>query len=419
MKILSVTGGAALNGRVTIHGAKNSVLPVLAAAVLCRGPCVLQNCPQIEDVETSLAILRALGCRAERQGDRILLDTGALDSVLVPPEQARRMRSSILFLGALTARAGRACIALPGGCRLGARPIDLHLAALRAMGAEITEEAGGLVCHAERLHGARIRFPFPSVGATENALLAAVGSDGDVVLENVAAEPEIGDLIGFLQSAGASIEGVGTRTLCVHGGASLHGTQYTILPDRIETATYLCAAAACGGDVCLNRTRPQMLRPVLMALRTAGCRIEETEDTIRLVSDGKLTAPGNFVTAPYPGFPTDAQAPMMAALLRARGQTEFTESIFEDRFRHVEELCRLGARIAVNGMHATVCGTQRLYAAQLHAGDLRGGAALVIAAMQAEGNSRITGVKHIERGYDKLEENLRVLGAQIKTVDIS
>ena len=419
MQILSVTGGAPLYGSVSIHGAKNSVLPILAAAVLCQSPCVLHNCPQIEDVSAALEILEYLGCRTERQGGSIFVDARQMTACDIPPELAGRMRSSIVFLGALAARMGQARIALPGGCPLGARPIDLHLAALRAMGAEIAADGESVHCRAEKLHGVHIRLPFPSVGATENILLAATRCSGCMTVENAAMEPEITDLIGFLRSAGANIAGAGTAELTVHGGAPLHGTTYTVLPDRIETATYLCAAAACGGKLELRRTAGELLSPVITALRASGCKIEQRHNTLQIISDGRLNAPGKIVTAPYPGFPTDAQAPLMAALLRAKGESEFVETIFENRLRHTAQLRKMGARIVTDGQRAVVSGVERLYGAALQAQDLRAGAALVIAALSADGKSEISGVKHIKRGYDSLEENLKSLGADIKTVEIA
>ena len=291
--------------------------------------------------------------------------------------------------------------------------------ALEARGAETALDAGKITCRMKTSRPARITFPFPSVGATENAMLAAMGCRGTVVLENAAREPEIADLAGFLRSAGAEIRGIGSGTLTIEGGKPLHGTDYTILPDRIETATYLGAAAACGGDVTLRQTDGQTLLPVLDALRASGCTISERPGILRIRAEGRRTSPGRIVTRPYPGFPTDAQALMMAAVLRAEGETVFVETIFEDRLRHTAELRKMGAEICVKGNAALVCGVPVLHGATVQAGDLRGGAALVAAALSAEGNSQVLGVKHIKRGYDRLEENLKSLGAAIKTVEIS
>lgn len=418
MEYLSVTGGAPLYGTALIHGAKNSVLPIMAAAVVCCAPCVIHNCPDIADVACSIEILRHLGCDAQLTDGTLYIDARRLARCDVPLALAGRMRSSILFLGALLARMGCASIALPGGCPLGSRPIDLHLAAVCAMGAVVTDTAQCVACRAGRLHGATITLPFASVGATENAILAALGAREPVVIENAALEPEIGDLIGFLTCAGACISGRDTARLCISGGTPLHGAEYTVLPDRIETATYLCAAAACGGSVNLRGTRADTLVPVVDVLRTAGCEITAGEDSMQISRTGGLLAPERIVTAPYPAFPTDAQAPVMAALLRAAGTCEFVETVFEDRLRHTAQLRKMGAQIKTQPQRAWVRGTAQLHGARLLAEDLRGGAALVIAALSAEGKSEIFGVKHIKRGYANLEENMRALGAQIKYVEI-
>lgn len=418
MEVLSLVGGLPLAGVIPVHGAKNSVLPILAACTLCGGPCVLHNCPHIRDVEATLSILSHLGCWVGRSGEDLLVDAGPLTGCTVPYDLACRMRSSILFLGALAARKGQADIALPGGCPLGARPIDLHLMALRQMGAEMLLTKKGVTCRADRLKGAHITLPFPSVGATENALLAAVAADGQVRISGAALEPEITDLIGFLTAAGAEITGAGTSELTIIGGRSLHGTEYTVMPDRIETATYLCAAAACGGDVTVTNTAPETLLPVLEVLERAGCAILQGTDTIRLCAQERLYAPGEIITGPYPAFPTDAQALVMAALLRAEGETVFRETIFENRLHHVYQLQKLGADIRISGQNALVRGVGQLHGADLTAGDLRGGAAMAAAALSAEGKSAIFGVKHIKRGYDNLDGKLQRLGAQINYVEI-
>ncbi len=417
MQILSVCGGKPLEGCVPVSGAKNSVLPILAACTLCRGTCVLHNCPNISDVDDTLEILQSLGCRTARSGAALTVDAGGLTGWKIAPGYAGRLRSSVLFLGALLARTGQAQIALPGGCPLGKRPVDLHMMALQALGAQVWTDGTFLRCRAEQLTGGTIRLPFPSVGATENALLAAIGCAGRVRIENAAREPEIGDLVRFLRSAGAQIaqqDGV----LEIDGGTTLHGTTFTVMPDRIETATYLCAAAACGGDVTLERTDGKTLLPVLDILEKSGCTITRSGDSLRLCSSGDLRAPERIATAPYPGFPTDAQAIMMAALLRARGRTVFEETVFEDRFRHVAQLRRMGAAVFSAGRTATLTGVSKLHGAEVGAEDLRGGAALVIAALMAKGKSSVFGVKHIKRGYDNLDGKLQILGADIKYVEI-
>lgn len=418
MEVFSVTGGVPLCGEISIHGAKNSVLPILAAATLCCTPCVLHNCPQIEDVLHTTEILRRLGCKVRCAGGTIQIDPRGMQNREIPGDLAGKMRSSVVFLGAILTRFGQARIPMPGGCPLGARPIDLHLRALRRMGAEIEQQDGLLLCRAEQLHGCTVELPFPSVGATENAILAALGCPETVTVCNAAREPEITDLIRFLQSAGAEIEGADTSRIRIRGGAKLYGTTYTIMPDRIETATYLCAAAACGGDVVLKHCRPEHLAAVLEVLRESGCRIRQSRDAVALSGSGELTAPEEIVTRPYPGFPTDAQAPMMAAMLRAKGVSRWTETIFEDRYHHVRELRKLGAGIELCGRCAQVCGGSSLHGARMKAEDLRGGAALVIGALSAQGESRIYGIEHLRRGYERLEENLLQLGANIKRLEL-
>ena len=418
MPALLVSKSPPLHGELTVHGAKNSVLPILAATLLCRTPCVLHNCPDILDVTHALAMLRSLGCTYERCGASIYIDTRGCTGGRIPPELAGAMRASGLFLGALLARTGEAELSLPGGCPIGERPMDYHLQAFRALGAEVSQTQQTVCCKASRLTGAKLRLPGPSVGATENAMLAAAGADGLTVIENAACEPEIGDLAGFLTACGARIAGAGTRRVSVEGGRRLTGATYTILPDRIETATFLCACAACGGELTLRRTDARLAEPVLGSLAESGCRISCTHDTIRICRDGPLTACRPVVSRPYPGFPTDAMPVLLAAQLRAGGQTAFTETIFENRFGYVRELGKLGARLRQDENTVRLRGTPQLHAAQLFAEDLRGGAALVLAAMQAEGESAIFGVKHIERGYDTLETALRSAGARLKTVEI-
>ena len=384
MPALLVSKSPPLSGEVTIHGAKNSVLPILAATLLCRTPCVLHNCPDILDVTHTRAILHSLGCASERRGASVYIDPRSCAGHSIPPELAASMRASSLFLGALLARQGEASLSLPGGCPIGARPVDYHLLAFRALGAEVTEMDDTIHCRARRLTGAKITLPGPSVGATENAMLAAVGAEGVTVIENAACEPEIVDLAGFLTACGAKIAGAGTGRVTVKGGQPLTGATYTILPDRIETATFLCACAACGGTLTLRRTAPRLAEPILNSLTESGCRFSCTHDTIQISRDGPLIACRPVISKPYPGFP----------------------------------LKKLGAQLRQDENTVHLRGAPQLYAAQLFAEDLRGGAALVLAAMQAEGESTIFGVKHIERGYDTLEAALQSVGARLKTVEI-
>lgn len=418
MKKLLIEGPARLSGTVRIHGAKNSILPVLVACCLCSSPCVLHNCPDIEDVRTALQILETLGCKTKREGSTLLIDPAGFCRWKIEKRLAGKMRSSILFLGPLLARFERAELALPGGCPLGDRPIDLHVKALSKLGARFCFEGGEISAGWPDRRGGRIELPIPSVGATENILLACALGTQEVTIKGAAREPEITDLIGFLRAAGADISGAGTGELTIRGVSKLHGATYTILPDRIETATFLCMAAGCGGEVELQRCDGRLLRPVIEALRAAGCEIESEASRIFLRSSGALFSVPPVTTAPYPGFPTDAQAVLMAAVLKAKGESVFHETIFERRFLHVPELRKLGADITLCDQAALVRGVSELHGAKLHAEDLRGAAALVAAALTAEGESELTGLAHLMRGYCGLEENLKNLGAAIKSVDI-
>ena len=413
MEVLSVTGGSQLRGTVDLHGAKNSVLPILTATLLCGGPCVLHNCPDITDVRITLEILESLGCLWQRDGDTVSVDASGLRGSQVPGTLACCLRSSVLFAGALLARMGCAGVPMPGGCPLGKRPVDLHLAGFEKMGASVSVEDCVIRCRCKALRPAKIRLPYPSVGATENLLLAAMGCPGEVELCGAAREPEIEDLANFLNCCGAKIEGAGSSSIRICGGKPLHGTEYTVMPDRMEAATYLCACAGCGGDLRLRRGNLKTILPLAELLGQCGCRMSGDAEEIRIRSSGRLHMEGSVETAPYPGFPTDAQAVLMAALLRAEGTLRIRETVFEDRFRHVPELRKLGAQIELDGQTAQLRGVSKLRGAGLCAGDLRGAAALVIGALQCPEKSVITGVKHLKRGYDNLEKNLQTLGAEI------
>lgn len=418
MPVLLVSGSAPLSGEIRIHGAKNSILPILAATLLCTTPCVLHNCPDILDVTHTLAILRGLGCRWERQADTLYIDPRGCVQSDIPPELAGSMRASSLFLGALLARRGEAGLSMPGGCPIGKRPLDYHLHAFRALGADVRSDAQSIRCRATTLTGTNLRLPGVSVGATENAILAALGAQGITQIEPAAREPEVCDLAGFLRACGAKITGDGTSRIVIEGGHPLHGAEYSILPDRIETATCLCACAACGGALTLRQTAPGLVVPVLAALAKSGCTLSCGRDTIRIRRKEVLRACPPVCSAPYPGFPTDAMPLLLAAQLRAQGETAFTETIFENRFHHALQMQKLGARLQKDGATLRLRGTKRLHPATLYAQDLRGGAALVLAAMQAEGESTIFGVKHIQRGYDKLASTLQSVGVRLKTVEI-
>ena len=412
MEAYHISGCRPLRGEIAIHGAKNSVLPILAATVAVSGRCTLTNCPAISDVETALEILRHLGCEAERCGATVTVDSTGASRFDIPCCLMRRMRAAVIFLGALLARFGKAVITLPGGCVLGARPIDLHLAGLRRMGAQIEERGEQIICELPAPAPCTIALGFPSVGATENLLLAALRCDGETVLCNAAKEPEIGDLAGFLRACGADVrddDGI----LRVRGGKLLHGCTYPVMPDRMEAATYLIAAAATRGEVLLTGLCPAHLTAVTDVLRQAGCELAVEDRSIALRAP-RLYAVSPIRTAPYPGFPTDAQAPMMAAMAVAEGVSAFEETIFENRLRHVPALQKMGAHILAGETHAVVTGVPALYGAEVEATDLRGGAAMVIGALCAQGESKITGIAHIERGYSDFVPLLQGCGAAIE-----
>lgn len=417
MSYLRIQGGRPLSGHLTVQRAKNSVLPVLAATLLAGGECRIADCPRLSDVETAAEILRHLGCQAQWDGNDLLVDTACVTRWDIPEGLMRKMRSSVIFLGAILTRCGRAELSYPGGCELGPRPIDLHLTALRTLGAEISEIGGSLLCRAERLRGGDILLTLPSVGATENAILAACGAEGTTIISNAAREPEIVDLQDFLQKLGADVHGAGTSTITVLGGGVRHGCVHRCIGDRIAAATYLCAAAAAGGQVTLRGVDYRHLATVTTALGQAGCRLQCTEDSITLESDGRLRAIPPVRTSPYPGFPTDAQAILMAALLRCRGAAVFEENLFSSRYRHVDELARMGADIRVSGRTAVVLGVERLHGAVVRCTDLRGGAALCAAALAAEGETSISDITHIDRGYQSIEDDLAALGADIRRVE--
>ncbi len=413
MSAFFVEGGHRLEGEIRVHGAKNSVLPILAAAILVPGVSVIQNCPDLSDVAASLEILRHLGCRAERAGDTITVDAGTLTRSDVPDDLMREMRSSVIFLGAVLGRTGEAAMSYPGGCELGPRPIDLHLAALRSLGAGIEEETGRLRCSGA-LTGCDITLALPSVGATENAMLAAVTASGTTTITNAAREPEIVDLQRFLCTMGADIRGAGSSVITVRGGTPLHGGTYAVMGDRIVACTYLAAAAAAGGEITVKGCDYRHLSTVTAVLAEGGCVLRSGPDRIDLKCSAPLRAVRPIRTAPYPGFPTDAQALLMAAFARSTGATVFVENIFESRYRHVDELIRMGADIKVEGRVAVVCGVSALHGAAVRSHDLRGGAALVVAALGAEGKSEITDLHHIDRGYQDLDKALSSLGATIR-----
>lgn len=414
MDCYRIIGENRLCGQVCLHGAKNSALPILAAAILSDQASVIHNCPDLTDVKAACDILEYIGCAVWRHGECVTVDPSGICRGDIPDNLMREMRSSIIFLGALAARLGKTCVSFPGGCELGARPIDLHLFGLRKLGLVIKEEYGLLECTAPgRLKGTKIVLSFPSVGATENILLASVLAQGTTTITNAAREPEIIDLANYLNACGASVCGAGSDTIVVQGVNALHGAEHSVIPDRIVAATYLAAAAATQGEVLVQNCAPQHLESILPVFEHAGCVISCKDESIYLRADAPLKAVPVIRTLPYPGFPTDAQAPLMAMLCLAQGTSMIVENIFENRFKHVPELLKMGADIQVEGRVAVVQGVRRLHSARLYASDLRAGAALVVAALSAQGESEIYGLSHVDRGYENLDRTFQNLGARM------
>jgi len=418
MDKLLIRGGRRLEGEVAISGAKNAALPELCAALLTAEPVTLSNVPRLQDVSTTLKLLRNMGAKAERseaQPDVVSLDAGEVTSPEAPYDLVKTMRASILALGPLLARFGEATVSLPGGCAIGSRPVDQHIKGLQAMGADIRVEHGYILAKAKRLKGARITTDMVTVTGTENLLMAATLAEGETVLENAAQEPEIPDLAELLIAMGARIEGHGTSRIRVQGVDKLHGASHRIVPDRIETGTFLCAVAAAGGDVLLRDARADHLDAVIDKLREAGVAIEAGEGWIRVRGQGRPKAV-SFRTSEYPAFPTDMQAQFMALNCIAEGASKVTETIFENRFMHVNELVRLGANIVVDGHTAVVQGVEKLSGAIVMATDLRASASLVIAGLVASGETVVDRIYHLDRGYDRMEAKLRGIGADIERI---
>ena len=418
MQKLVIEGGIPLEGEIFLHGAKNSALPILAGTLLCDGETTLENCPRLTDVFAACRILTHLGCRCMIQEHTVTVQVRDLRSDTIPEALMQEMRSSIIFLGAVLGRSGSCHLSYPGGCELGPRPIDMHLDALRQMGAHFSVHGGQLDCTApEGLHGAAIHLPFPSVGATENVMLAAVLAEGRTVLHNAAREPEICDLAAFLRTCGADIAGDGESTLVIRGVERLKGGRYAIMPDRIAGVTYLGAAAITGGTVCLRGVNTQPMENMLPVLEQTGCRVFPEPDRLHLLAPRRLKAVPSIRTMPHPGFPTDMQ-PLMGVLLSvAKGTSTVTESVWDNRFRYVDELRKMGANVQVDGQVAVFEGVDKLTPAPLRALDLRAGAAMVVAALMADGTSEIEEIGHIERGYENIVEKLRGLGADISKVE--
>ncbi len=411
--VFEIRGSRGLQGEVSIYGAKNAALPILAATVMVDGKTLIHDVPQLEDVRVMIEILRSLGAKVDFSSEHtVSVDASHITNTNVPAALMRRMRSSIFLMGPLLARFGEVCVSKPGGCVIGQRPIDYHLRGMRLLGATIDEKHGFIRCTSNRLFGAQITLDFPSVGATENLIMAAAMADGVTVIENAAREPEIVDLANFLCTCGAKIESAGEDTILVRGVHHLHAGEYKIIPDRIVAGTLLVAAAATRGNITLNGISGAYLGAVLSKLRDAGIQIEAEDDIISVAAMGSYCAV-DVRTAPFPGFPTDLQAPLMAMLTTAEGTSVMRENVFEARFKHVNDLLRMGADISVDLRTAVVRGVRQLSGAPVEATDLRGGAALLIAGLMADGTTRVEGLNHIDRGYQGIEFYLRDLGADI------
>ena len=407
-----VTGGKPLEGTITVSGAKNAVLPIIAASLLCAEPIQLDDAPDLLDVNVMNQIISALGATVERNGSTLKIQAREIDCIEVPYDLVSQMRASIVTMGPLLARNGRVRISHPGGCAIGSRPINLHLKGLEALGAEVKMDHGFLDISSKSLKGARIYLDYPSVGATENIMMAAAMAQGTTLIENAAQEPEIVDLATFLNEMGGKVRGAGTSIIYIEGVREFHGVTHTVIPDRIEAGSYLLIVAATGGDVLVQNVITDHLKPLIAKMEETGIRLLEEDDGIRISGDGVYNAV-DIKTQVHPGFPTDLQAPFLAFLTRARGMSFITETVFENRFMHVDELKRMGANIKLEGRSAIVQGIKRLNAAPVTATDLRAGAALILAALTAEGTTSIRGIHHIERGYEKVEEKLSRLGANI------
>ena len=417
MEKLIIQGGTPLEGRIRVSSAKNAVLPIIAATLLASTPSTLLEIPDLEDVHTICDVIASLGVKVTKDGDNITFDASTISAVEAPYDLVRRMRASFLVIGPLLARKGEARIALPGGCAIGSRPIDLHLKAFEALGATITMGEDFVEAKApEGLKGNLIYLDFPSVGATENVIMAATFAEGKTIIENAAEEPEIVDLATFLNSMGANIRGAGTDVIRIEGVKELKGAIHTVIPDRIEAGTYLIAAAMAGGNVYVENALSEHLKPVVAKLKEAGVTVEEDIDGIRVISDGNLKAT-DIKTLPYPGFPTDMQAQFMAMTTIAKGKSTVMETVFENRFMHVGELQKMGASIEVDDRKAFVTGVDQLVGAEVEATDLRCGAALVCAGLAAKGITKVGQLTHIDRGYDNLVTKLKGIGANIVRVD--
>ena len=420
MENLIISGGIRLEGKTRLQGSKNSSLPILAACAAVNGISVIHNCPRITDVDIAVAILERLGCRVSREGGTVTVDSGDINCSAIPEELMSEMRSSIIFLGALLARFGRGSATLPGGCEIGLRPIDMHIAAFRSMGVVIEESGGSMECTAPNgLAPCRISLSFPSVGATENIMLASLAAKGETVITNAAREPEIKDLADFLNECGAKIIGAGQSVIRIYGGRRLTGAEHRVIPDRIVASTYMACAAVTGGRAVVTEVEREHLAPVIPVFEGCGCKIDFANGEMSVTAPKRAERIKYLRTMPYPGFPTDSQALVTAGAAKARGTSVISERVFENRFRHVPELIKMGADIRVeDSCVAVVEGVPSLHGAKVTASDLRGGSALIAAALGARGESVIDGVRHVLRGCEDVCGNLSRLGADIKVINI-
>lgn len=408
-----VEGGKKLEGEIDIAGSKNAALPIIAASILNSEKVEITNCPHIHDVEMMFSILKKLGCNVSINNSKIVIDASNVNNVEIPAELMHEMRSSVIIAGALIGRFGKCKFTYPGGCEIGARPINMHLEAFKQLGVNIQEENGFINCESAQINGTEIVLDFPSVGATENIMLASALATGTTYIRNVAREPEIRSLQEFLNSMGAQISGAGSNTIIIKGVKKLHETSYKVIPDRIEAGTYLCLVAGCKGEIKLNNVNPEHINSIIHKLKQVNCKIGVSKDSVYLKMNKELL-PTNIKTMPYPGFPTDMQSQFVTLLSVANGTSIVVENIFENRFKYVNELIRMGANITLEGKTAIIQGVEKLKSASVEAKDLRGGAALVSAALMAEGVSTVSGIMYIKRGYEKLIEKLVILGAKIK-----
>ena len=410
-----IEGGKSLEGEVNISGSKNASLPIMAASILNSNVTRLYNVPNIHDTQITLEILKILGCKITKKSDKIIIDSKNMKKTEIPEELMRQMRSSVVLAGAIIGRFKKAKISYPGGCDIGARPIDLHLKGFKRLGIEIEENSGFINCKCENIIGNTVQVDFPSVGATENVMLAAVLAEGETIITNAAMEPEIVDLQNMLNKMGAKIVGAGTNIIKITGVKTLKEVSYTVMPDRIEAGTFLCAGAITGGKIKLNRVNVENVMPIIHKLEECGCKIEIFKNSIKLEAPKKLKAV-DIKTMPYPGFPTDMQSVFATVLAVSKGTSMVVENIFESRYKYTNELRRMGAKITVEGKTAVIKGVRRLSGTNVTSTDLRGGAALVLAGLQAKGKTTVNNIEYILRGYEKLDQKLSALGAKIKLV---